>query len=58
MYIDYLWEIDLVDVARIKEFSDGYTFCWCVLIRLANTYGFAPLKETPGKKRMMHTCLF
>ena len=24
--IDYLWEIDLVDVSRLKEFNDGYTF--------------------------------
>ena len=23
---DYLWEIDLVDVSRLKEFNDGYTF--------------------------------
>ena len=24
--IDYLWEIDLVDVTRLKEFNDDYTF--------------------------------
>ena len=24
--IDYLWEIDLVDVSRLKEYNDGYTF--------------------------------
>ena len=25
-YIDYLWEIDLVNVARLKEFNDNYTY--------------------------------
>ena len=47
--IDYLWEIDLVDVSRLKEYNDGYK----VLLVCSDTFSkyvwLRLLKKKTGK---------
>ena len=50
MYIDYLWEIDLVDVTRIKEFNDGYTFLLVCIDTFSKYVWIHPLKRKTGKE--------
>ena len=50
MYIDYLWEIDLVDVARLKEFNDGYTFLLVCIDTFSKYAWVRPLKRKTGKE--------
>jgi len=50
MYIDYLWEIDLVDVARLKEFNDGYTFLLVCIDSFSKYAWVRPLKRKTGKE--------
>ena len=47
--IDYLWEIDLVDVSRLKEFNDGYTFLLVCIDTFSKYVWIRPLKKKSGK---------
>ena len=47
--IDYLWEIDLVDVSRLKEFNDGYTFLLVCIDTFSKYVWIRPLKKKTGK---------
>ena len=47
--IDYLWEIDLVDVSRLKEYNDGYTFLLICIDTFSKYVWIRPLKKKTGK---------
>ena len=47
--IDYLWEIDLVDVSRLKEFNDGYTFLLVCIDTFSKYVWIRALKKKTGK---------
>ena len=47
--IDYLWEIDLVDISRLKEFNDGYTFLLVCIDTFSKYVWTRPLKKKSGK---------
>ena len=47
--IDYLWEIDLVDVSRLKEDNDGYTFLLVCIDTFSKYVWIRPLKKKTGK---------
>ena len=47
--IDYLWEIDLVDVSRLKEYNDGYTFLLVCIDTFSKYVWICPLKKKTGK---------
>ena len=46
--IDYLWEIDLVDVSRLKEHIDGYTFLLVCIDAFSKYEWIRPLKKKTG----------
>ena len=48
--IDYLWEIDLVDVSRLKEFNDGYTFLLVCIDTFTKYVWIRALKKKTGKE--------
>ena len=50
MYIDYLWEIDLVDVARLNEFNDGYTVLLVCIDTFSKYAWVRSLKRKTGKE--------
>ena len=47
--IDYLWEIDLVDVSRLKEYNDGYKFLLVCSDTFSKYVWLRPLKKKTGK---------
>ena len=47
--IDYLWEIDLVNVSRLKEFNGGYTFLLVCIDTFSKYVWIRPLKKKSGK---------
>ena len=47
--LDYLWEIDLVDVSRLKELNDGYTFLLVCIDTFSKYVWIRPLKKKSGK---------
>ena len=47
--IDYLWEIDLVDVSRLEEDNDGYTFLLVCIDTFSKYVWIRPLKKKTGK---------
>ena len=47
--IDYLWEIDLVDVSRLKEYNDGYAFLLVCIDTFSKYVWIRPLKKKTGK---------
>ena len=47
--IDYLWEIDLVDVSRLKEYNDGYMFLLVCIDTFSKYVWIRPLKKKTGK---------
>ena len=47
--IDYLWEIDLVDVSRLKEYNDGYTFLLVSIDTFSKYVWIQLLKKKSGK---------
>ena len=47
--IDYLWEIDLVDVSRLKDFNDGYTFLLVCIDTFSKYVWIRALKKKTGK---------
>ena len=48
--IDYLWEIDSVDVSRLKEFNDGYTFLHVCIDTFSKYVWIRALKKKTGKE--------
>ena len=46
---DYLWKIDLVDVSRLKEDNDGYTFLLVCIDTFSKYVWIRPLKKKTGK---------
>ena len=48
--IDYLWEIDLVDVSRLKEYNDGYTFLLICIDTFSKYVWIRSLKKKTGKE--------
>ena len=47
--IDYLWEIDLVDVSRLKEYNDGNTFLLVCVDTFSKYVWIRPVKKKTGK---------
>ena len=47
--IDYLWEIDLVDVSRLKEYNEGYTFLLVCIDTFSKYVWIRPLKKKTGE---------
>ena len=43
--IDYLWEIHLVDVSRLEEDNDGYTFLLVCIDTFSKYVWIRPLKK-------------
>ena len=50
MRIDYLWEIDLIDVSRIKDFNDNYTFLLVCIDTFSKYVWIRPLKRKKAKE--------
>ena len=48
--LDYLWEIDLVDVSRLKEFNDGYTFLLVCIDTFSKYVWIQALEKKTGKE--------
>lgn len=46
--IDYLWEIDLVDVSRLKEYNDGKTFLLVCIDTFSKYVWVEPLANKTG----------
>ena len=47
--IDYLWEVDLVDVSRLKEYNDGMTFLLVCIDTFSKYASVRVLKDKSGR---------
>ena len=56
--IDYLWEIDLMDVSRLKEYNDGYTFLLVCIDTFSKYVWIRQLKKKQVKPQWMHSRIF